>query len=241
VNDGDVLDRTIGDLARVHPAVRSVSVVPVGLTRHSRVKNIRRHDPCEAAAAVEQCERWQAVLRDRLGIGFAYPSDELYLLAGRRELPPADAYDGFPALSNGVGLLRSMLDDWRALIGRRSRWPTPRKIAWVTGKLAAPALHQIADDWYARAAWRPLVKEVENTFFGDQVTVSGLLSGGDLLEAVKALPADVEDVVLPRGPFGFDGRCTLDGVSAELIGAAHPGRVHLASSPRDLLEILTDG
>jgi hypothetical protein len=68
--------------------------------------------------------------------------------------------------------------------------------------------------------------------------VSGLLSGRDLVDALAALDADVEDIVLPRGPFGFDGRCTLDGVSAEEVGAAHPGRVHLASTPQELLAML---
>jgi NifB/MoaA-like Fe-S oxidoreductase len=97
----------------------------------------------------------------------------------------------------------------------------------------------MADAWRDHAGWRPDVVTVKNSFFGEGVTVSGLLSGRDLIEALHALPADVEDVVLPRGPFGFDGSATLDGVSAEEVGAAHPGRVHLASTPRELLTILS--
>src|SRR5205814_654305 len=81
------------DLAALHPGVQSVSLVPVGLTRYSRVKNIRRPNRDEALAAVEQCERWQQILRTKLGMGFVYASDELYLLAGREALPTADAYD----------------------------------------------------------------------------------------------------------------------------------------------------
>ena len=83
-----------------------------------------------------------------------------------------------------------------------------------------------------------LVQVVDNTYFGHEVTVSGLLTGVDLIRTLRDLPADVQDVVLPRGPFGFDGRCTLDGVSAEQVGDAHPGRVHLASTPAELLGIL---
>jgi putative radical SAM enzyme (TIGR03279 family) len=239
INDGVVLQRTIEELAALYPAVRSLSVVPVGLTRFSRVKNIRRPTSAEAAAAVEQCEAWQAALRPRVGVGFVYASDELYLVAGRRELPPAVAYDGFPVLSNGVGLLRSMLDDWRQLLKRERKKPrSERKVAWVTGRLAAPALERMADDWQAHAGWRPIVQVVDNTFFGEAVTVSGLLAGIGLVTTLRRLPADVDDVILPRGPFGFDGRCTLDGVSAEEVGAAHPGRVHLASSSGELLAIL---
>jgi putative radical SAM enzyme (TIGR03279 family) len=277
-NDGAVLERTIDDLAQLYPSVRSLSVVPVGLTRYSRVKHIRRPTSDEARRAVEQIERHQSALRSRHGIGFVYASDELYVLAGRDEVPSAENYDGFPVLSNGVGLLRNMLDEWRALLERgrapsgrtgpsarparsappaasarrhasaeRQRSaaaappaPPQRKIVWLTGRLAAPALERMADDWCARTGWRPRVEVVENTFFGNEVTVSGLLSGADLMRALQALPTDVDAVVLPRGPFGFDGRCTLDGISADEVGASHPGRVYLASTPAELLEILAD-
>ena len=241
VNDGAVLDRTVGDLAALYPAVQSLSVVPVGLTRYSRVKNIRRPRPDEAALAVDQCERWQASLRPKLEVGFVYASDELYILAGRGELPPAARYDGFPVLSNGVGLLRSMLDEWRRLLDAKPRSGLPaRKVAWVTGRLAAPALERMADEWQALTGWRPLVRVVDNTLFGEQVTVSGLLSGHDLVGALRSLPSDIDEVVLPRGAFGFEGQATLDGISAETVGAAHPGRVHLASTPAELLRILSN-
>jgi putative radical SAM enzyme (TIGR03279 family) len=239
LNDGAVLDGSIRDLAALHPSVRTVSVVPVGLTRYSRVKNIRRPTSDEAARALEQVERWQERLRAQTGAGFVYGSDELYLLAGRDEVPNAAAYDGFPVLSNGVGLLRSMLDEWQALVAKHRKPTAPRKTVWLTGTLAAPALRRMAEAWCARNGWRPEVRVVPNMFFGDEVTVSGLLTGSDLMRELRQLPTDVQDIVLPRGAFGFDGRCTLDGVSAEEVGRAHPGRVHLASSPGDLLEILS--
>jgi putative radical SAM enzyme (TIGR03279 family) len=239
INDGAVLERSLADLAELFPSVRSVSVVPVGLTRHSRVKNVRRPTPEEAAQAVAQIEAHQTELRPKLGVGFVYASDELYLLAGRADPPSASSYDGFPVLSNGVGLLRSMLDEWSRLLARQRKTPPSKRIAWLSGRLAAPALERMANLWQCRAGWRPNVKEVQNNLFGDQVSVSGLLSGADLIRSISDLPPDIQDIVLPRGAFGFDGRYTLDGVSAEDVGAAHPGRVHLASTPRELLEILT--
>jgi putative radical SAM enzyme (TIGR03279 family) len=321
INDGAILDRTVDELASLYPGVASVSIVPVGLTRYSRVKHIRRPSLAEAAAALEQCERQQTRLRARLGVGFVYASDELYVLAGRETVPPAAAYDGFPVLTNGVGLLRSMLDDWQRLLDRppatrtRARQPhrsTPSaaglsaagastaslsaagrsaagastasliaagrtaastsaaepsaagasagafsvaggsaaggsavglaggspSVVWLTGRLAAPALRHMAAAWHAFAGWQPLVVVVDNAYFGQDVTASGLLSGADLIRALRQLPADVDDVVLPAGPFGFDGRTTLDGLSATDVGAAHPARVHLASSPRELLAVL---
>ena len=97
----------------------------------------------------------------------------------------------------------------------------------------------MADAWQVFQGWRPRVVVVDNAYFGEgSISVSGLLSGADLIRALRSLPAEIEDIVLPAGPFGFDGRATLDGVSAEEVGAAHPGRVHLASTPRELLAIL---
>jgi len=238
LNDGPILARSIADLSELYPTVRSVSVVPVGLTRYSRVKNIRRPTRDEAATAVEQIEQAQSRFRAESGVGLVYASDELYLLAGRGEVPPAELYDGFPVLSNGVGLLRSMLDEWCALLTRHRGRAAARHVVWLTGGLAAPALERMADAWLAHAGWRPTVEVVHNHLFGEQISVSGLLSGADLIAALQALPADVQDVVLPRSAFGFDGQQTLDGISAETIGAAHPARVHLASSPEELLGIL---
>ncbi len=237
-NDGPELERSLRDLSERWPTVQSVSVVPVGLTRFSRVRNIRRPAPREAQSAVDLAESIQAEMRRRVGTGVVYPSDELYLLAGRG-IPPASAYDGFPVLTNGVGMLRSMLDEWDRLLRRRHRVPAPRQAVWLTARLARPALEAMADRWHDFAGWRPDVRLVENGFFGEQVTVSGLLTGADLLAAVRAIPPNVDDVVLPRTAFGFDGRATLDGVTADEIGAAHPGRVHLASTPAELLEALT--
>ena len=241
INDGPCLEQTIHELSNLHPSLQSLSVVPVGPTRYSRWKTIRRPTPDEAAEAVQTCERWQAELRHRLGVGFVYGSDELYLLAGRTEFPPAEAYDGFPVLSNGVGLLRSLLDEWDHLLaGTRASGP-PKRVVWLVGRLAAPALQRMAERWSARAGWRPDVQIVDNALFGQQVSVSGLLSGADLARVLHELPADIDDVVLPRSAFAFDGQTTLDGLSAQAVGAAHPGRVHLASTPAELLAILREG
>jgi putative radical SAM enzyme (TIGR03279 family) len=234
INDGEVLERTIAELAERQPSVASVSVVPVGLTRFSRVRNMRRPTTDEARRVVGQIAHWQASLRTRLGTGFVYASDELHVLA-EAEIPDADYYDGYPVLTNGVGLLRSMLDDWERLPKKRA---AARRVAFVTGRLAAPALGRIADSWAAVGGWRPEVHVVDNVFFGTDVTVSGLLTGADLLRTLRALPPTIDDVVLPRSPFGFDGETTLDGISAKEVGAAHPARVHIAATPSELLVIL---
>lgn len=239
LNDDAILNQTIADLADLYPTVQAAAVVPVGLTRFSRVHSIRRPTLAEAAAALALCERWHEALRQRLGVGLVYASDELFALAGRADVPPSDWYDGYPVLTNGVGMMRSMLDDWDQQLARRRRQPTPRGVAWLTGPLAAPALNRMADSWERFAGWRPAVHVVDNRFFGEGVSVSGLLAGADLVATLRALPPDLDDVVLPRGAFGFDGQATLDGIPSVEVGAAHRGRVHLAATPAELLDILT--
>jgi putative radical SAM enzyme (TIGR03279 family) len=127
VNDGAVLDQTVRDLAARYPAVRSVAVVPVGLTRHSHTAGVRTLTAADAAAALDLCGRWQRRLRAALGVRFVYPSDELYLLAGR-PFPPLSHYDDYPQLQNGIGLVPLFLADWRRA-RRRLRTGNPRSVS----------------------------------------------------------------------------------------------------------------
>src|SRR6476661_7993532 len=107
INDGPALDQSIGDLAGLWPSVRSVSAVPVGLTRHRKRwldAALRSYEPEEVGPVLDQIAAWQKRLRPQTGINFAYPSDEFYLLAGR-PMPAARQYDGFEQLENGVGMV----------------------------------------------------------------------------------------------------------------------------------------
>lgn len=210
INDGAELDRSIGDLAGLGEAVRSIAAVPVGLTRHREgLAPLRPFTAAEAGAVIAQVQGWQARLRDRVGRGTVYASDEFYVLAGR-EVPPAGDYDGFPQLENGVGLLRVFLDEFReALSARRGggagaagpRWdPAPRRVTVVTGRSAAPALERLArEGGFAR---RARVFPVDNDFFGRTVTVAGLLTGGDIIAHLTAARDRGEDlgeaILLPR-------------------------------------------
>ena len=123
LNDGAALQQTVSDLAALYPDVESVGIVPVGLTRY-HPGELGGVTPAQAAALVAQAEAWQAAYQSELGARFVYCSDELYLLAGR-PLPPADAYDDFPQLENGIGLTRQLLDEYERL-RRRTRRPRAR-------------------------------------------------------------------------------------------------------------------
>ncbi len=195
-NDGAILDRTIEDLAALHPQVETLAVVPVGLTAHREgLPRIEPVTPAVARALLERIAAWQSRLRPRLGTRFVFPSDELFLMVGER-VPGAAYFEGFPQEENGVGMTRRFLEEWstarRRLAASLAR---PLSLSWVTGTLAAetiardvmPRLRAI-DGLDARLA------VVENGFYGASVTCAGLLAGADIERALR--PRGAGDVVL---------------------------------------------
>jgi len=232
-NDGSALARTLEDLAARHPAVESAAVVPVGLTVHSRPTRARPLDPADANAAIQLVERRQAPCRRAFGVGFAYAADELYLLAGRK-LPPARAYDGYPQLQNGVGLVQLFRESWKRAVRRRpTRAAAPHSVAWATGRLMAPIMAELARDLRAEGLALEVVA-VDNSLFGGQVSVAGLMPGVDVVAALSGRNHD--RVVLPRAMFDVAGRLTIDGWTAERIADALEAEVLVASSAEDLIE-----
>ncbi len=176
-NDGAALVRTIEDLFGMRDAVKSVSVVPVGLTSHRQgLEELRHLTPDEARQLIGQIDDWQARFRSESGTGFVYASDEMYILAGL-DFPQEDAYDGFPLMENGVGMCRDFLDEFAFQIeALPTSLAAPRRITFVTGTLAAPILEQrIATKLRAIEGLDVEVLVAENQIFGPAVTVSGLL------------------------------------------------------------------
>jgi putative radical SAM enzyme (TIGR03279 family) len=214
LNDGPHLDRSIDDLAGQHPAVISVSVVPVGLTRFHE-GSCRVHTLEEMRDVFDRVTGWQARLRERLGVSYAYLSDEWYLRLGEA-VPAADAYDGLDLTENGVGLVsRFEMVDW----GFESA-------TLVTGTLFEPVLRQMTAD----SAGVEVVPVV-NRFFGETVTVAGLLTGQDVVAQLQ--DRDLGGVVmLPPAMFGGPEGQTLDEMWPPQIANAIGCEVVLpASSP----------
>lgn len=218
VNDGEHLDRSIEELALLYPHVRTVGVVPVGLTRfrrnsHYQIKlGIRPYVPTEAEPLIEQVEQWQKRLRKSLGVNFAYLSDEWYIMAGR-EVPRARDYESFPQLENGIGLARRLLDEAGRTARRLpSKIDRPVTLAVVCGEMPEQTLER---------ALLPL-REVENlgielitvknTTLGGNVGCSGLLFGAEAAQAIRqtASGSRFDLVFLPRRMFDFSGVRTLD-------------------------------
>jgi putative radical SAM enzyme (TIGR03279 family) len=221
INDGAVLEQTLADLFALGELIQSVAVVPVGLTAHrERLTRIEALSATTAAAALDTIERWQ---RRFLGEGrgrTVYAADELYLRAGRT-LPPYDEYGDLPQLENGVGLLRSFefdLNERAGLLG--DHLDRPLALTLVTARLAEAFLTDAIDEALGRVEGLTCrIVASDNSLLGPTITVAGLLSGADMVDALKKAP-ESDAYLLPAAAFNEDG-VTLDGMSlSEIAGGA---------------------
>ncbi|HIS02997.1 MAG TPA: DUF512 domain-containing protein [Candidatus Pullichristensenella avicola] len=188
LNDGAALEDTIEKLAAMHPAAQSLALVPVGLTGcREGLHPLHKYTRAEARAVLEIAERWRARLLERLGTRFVFPSDEFYLAADWA-VPPEEEYEDYGQIDDGVGMLRLLQTEfdeaYRELPEAMKRPGGAVKLTIACGVSAAPFLREML-------AARPVtgvstaVRPVENRFFGPSVTVSGLLTGGDLLRELQ--------------------------------------------------------
>ena len=187
----------------------------------------------EAAALIDLIEPFGTRCRTELGLTLVYPSDEFYILAGR-QLPPADHYDGMPQYSNGVGMVRDFLDLWaRARRRLPARVHQPTRLALVCGTLVAPMLEQVATRLSTIAGLEVRVVPIVNQFFGEMVTVSGLLTAQDLIPVLRA--SGCTRALLPRVMFDYKGERTIDDYGLERIAAESGMPVALAGDPDELV------
>jgi NifB/MoaA-like Fe-S oxidoreductase len=193
----------------------------------------------EAAAVIDLIEPIGARCREELGVTFVYPSDEFYILAGR-PVPAADRYDDMPQYSNGVGMVRDFLDTW-AKARRRlpARLPQPLSLALVSGALVGPLMGQVAARLAKVEGLVAAPLPVTNVFFGETVTVSGLLTAQDVIPALRAWKAGLAApatarALLPRVMFDFKGERTIDDYSLQRIAEESGVPVALAGDPDEL-------
>jgi putative radical SAM enzyme (TIGR03279 family) len=213
-NDGAHLEKTVFDLATLHPHVVTTAIVPVGLTRHrERLPQLRPLTADEARALVDTVSAWQDDLRERLRSRFVFLADEIYLLADR-PLPPASAYEDFVVIEDGIGLVRRFEDDFTRALARRRVPMRVKRATLVSGEMFAPRLATLIAR-IPSAAGRLRVVAVPNDFFGRRIGVAGLLSGHDIQRHLAGLD-DLGDEVLVPAVAVRDG----DGVFLDDLTAA---------------------
>lgn len=195
VNDGAELEYSISELTRYLPNLESVSVVPVGLSRYREglypLEPFTRED---ARQVLEIIHGWQKKIYARHGIHFIHASDEWYILA-EEELPEEERYDGYLQLENGVGMTRLLLDEFaqgREQLRRERQLPDPslqEEISMATGRLAYPYIRRMAEELMEDFPGLQIhVYAIRNDFFGEMITVSGLLTGQDILAQLRDQP-----------------------------------------------------
>ncbi|GAW93236.1 DUF512 domain-containing protein [Calderihabitans maritimus] len=242
INDGEELERTLRDLESLWPAVRSIAVVPVGLTCFREgLTELRVYSAEEARKIINQVKSFQAAFRRRRGSNLVFLADEFYLKAGVA-LPPAEHYEGFPQLENGVGLVRLFLDGYEETKkSLPSELPKPRKVVIITGMLAAPFLENMVQEISERVrGLEARVLALENGFFGPTVTVAGLLTGSDLIRGLKEnrhIIKDDEVVIIPRIMLREGEDLFLDGLTVAQV-ADKTGAILETAGPeaRELIE-----
>jgi len=237
INDGEELEKTIRDLYSLHPNVISMAIVPVGLSRYrENCYSLQVFSPEKALDVITLVRKWQEKCRKRSGTSFVYLSDEFYITAGQ-PIPEYDLYDGFPQLENGIGLVRNFLHEWEQAPIITTGYDSPQHIDVVCGisaqKILEPLLQSIS---IANLTIR--VIPIENDFFGNDISVSGLLTGQDIVNKLTQIGGTRTGVIIPgvalrKGEGVFLDNMTLDEVEKRL-GIA----VYAAYSAEELRQLL---
>jgi putative radical SAM enzyme (TIGR03279 family) len=234
LNDGEHLERSVRDLAEFWPAVRSVSIVPVGITKHHKYGE-RPNTPAEMNAVLDTVQRWQKEFLKTFGARFAYPTDEWYLVT-QRPLPPRAHYDGLALEENGLGMVRGFLDEWRKAKRKTFKFQIS-KATLATGELFAPVLREAAGELARLGGVAMEVVPLRNERLGETITVAGLLMGQDAIAQLRERDLG-ELVILPRIMFDHPTGVALDDVSVADISKAIGRPVKLATTMRDVLDAL---
>jgi putative radical SAM enzyme (TIGR03279 family) len=216
INDGKILRRTIYDLAELHPGVRSVAIVPLGLTRYLKDARLTPVTAEFCRRTIAEVSLIQDDLRARVGTTFAFLGDEIYLRAAR-PVPSRKHYGDYPQIEDGIGMVRSFANEFAALMRRLERKPlrNPEKLfgTVMTGTLFAPVLRRHLEQMNRRFHTRLQVVAVGNEYFGGDVSVAGLLTGGDFAGASEQVFG--EFAIVPRTALKSDEPVMLDGMRFE--------------------------
>jgi putative radical SAM enzyme (TIGR03279 family) len=250
VNDGEHLARSIRDLGELYPTVQTISVVPVGASPKLEDWSLNRDGielvrptPESARAVVRTLAPFQKEFRKRFGATVVQCSDEFYVTAGV-PIPGTAAYDGFPQYENGIGMVRTMLNDWSKTKRRLGVDGVPagvrdKRVVVGTAALIAPVLSVVAKEFNDLTGAKVSVAGVTNTVFGERVNVSGLVCGKDYVEQIRS--ADTDLYVLPRPSLDYFGEKFLDSMTVEEAEAGLGAPLGFASMWSDVVDILANG
>ena len=227
-NDGDILMKSIRELAELAPAAQSIALVPIGLTKHrDGLPYIKPYDKQMATELIESVKPLQEAFLKEMGTRFVFPADEFYCLSGL-PLPEDEEYEDYPQIENGVGMLRMFETDLQyAAEDYPVEATAPRRLCIATGTSIAPFLQRLSDK-YAPKGTTVEVRPIINRFFGESVTVAGLITGGDLIEQCRDVKAD--EILIVRSMIRAEGDLFLDDLSVEEVRKALPAPLRITEN-----------
>ncbi len=228
INDGLELERSLSDLSSLDN-VESVALVPCGLTGHREgLYPLKPFDAESASRVIDIANRFGEKCLNEKGMRLIYPSDEFFLLSGR-EMPDEEYYEGYPQLENGVGMIRSDWEEFLECLENLPKMEYNRKVTVATGYAAKDFLLSLAA--LATEKYKSLtvnILPIRNDFFGGSVTVSGLVTGGDIIAQLKE--SDIgEELLIPENMLRASGDLFLDNTSVEDVETALSTKVRVVS------------
>ncbi len=213
-NDGDALKRTLGDLVAFHPMLNSIAIVPIGLTKH-RDGLIEMHgfDEVTAKATIKIVHDFQKDALKKMKTRFAFLADEFYILA-KLDFPLDETYESYIQLEDGVGMIRKLVTEIEALLAKPEKGDgIQRRVTMITGTAAAPYLEILAKRIHSVYPNIEIeIVPIVNHFFGEKITVAGLITGQDIVEQTKDLKVTGKNslVLLPSAMFRANEEVLLD-------------------------------
>ena len=214
INDGEYLQKTIEALYALYPGVLSVAVVPVGITKFQKNTSLRLFTVQEALQTLDQIHRFQHRAMKERNTAFVYGADEFYIRA-KKEFPPASLYGEFSQIEDGIGMAALFLQQWEQCRGDLPKRASGERVGIVAGVGGAVVLHDAVWEMRQVPGAKVELLTVPNTYFGETITVTGLLTGSCLLDAIP--PGCFDRLILPDNMLKFDEDIFLDDQTVDQV------------------------
>jgi putative radical SAM enzyme (TIGR03279 family) len=217
INDGEILDRTISDLAKYHPKLLCIAIVPVGLSKYREgLYKLEKFDKDSSFKVIKQVKDWQNKFKEKYGSNIVYIADEFYIQAGV-DIPPFEHYEDFPQLEDGIGMLAYFTKEFNDSYKRLKSRELNKTVSVVTGKIAYDFIKkkaQLLEDKFNGLTIN--IFDIENNFFGKNITVTGLVTGGDIISQLKNKKLG-DYLIIPSSMLKSDEDVFLDNVTLEEV------------------------
>ena len=238
LNDGDELNFTIEEILKRRPNGLSLAIVPVGVTKYRRDKfPLTQFDKAGALKVIQQVEKFQRKLRGECGQTFIYLADEFYFLA-ELEMPPVEFYDYFPQIENGIGMTRNFIEEFHAENLQTTSYKL-QAIDIICGTSIAKVFKNLVDEEIKKNPNLDVkILPVENKFFGGGVNVSGLLTGGDIIDTLRKFDRPRDKILIPATAVRFGENVFLDDVSLDDLQKIFPAQIIPISNGAEFKKVL---